>query len=142
MDGPCIAVFRQPKGASDGSNDPRPDVHPRLYGWPWCCAVAADVGVSGMTAPFWIGERLARLQRDYPTGDLQALACEYDVSVQAIRRAAERNGIKRDREMVRRGCSERGTTQLAAWRATVKAQPKPVRFERHPLEEVMTSWMR
>lgn len=90
----------------------------------------------------WAGEKLERLKREFPRGDVAALAKSFGITEKALRQAAGRAGIARDREMVLRSYAERGTAHLAAWRATVKAQPKPVRVERHPLEEVMTSWMR
>ena len=90
----------------------------------------------------WEGERLARLIREFPTCDVPTLAKAMGVTPKALRQAAGRAGIVRDRAVVLKGYAERGTAHLAAYRASLKDKPKaPVRFERHPLECVVGSWV-
>lgn len=89
----------------------------------------------------WAGERLERLKREFPTCHVPTLAKEMGVSPKALRRAADRHGIVLDRDVVLKGYAERGTANLAAYRASLKDKPKPVRYERHPLERVMTEWV-
>lgn len=98
-----------------------------------------------MTAPFWIGERLEKLRREYPTANLDDLAAEFGVSPIAMRRAAENRGFKRDKETTRASRSAvakaSAERRVSVMRAKAAARALERAVTAHPFQTVVRAWV-
>lgn len=98
-----------------------------------------------MTAPFWIGDRLEKLRREYPTANLEDLAAEFGVSPIAMRRAAENRGFKRDKETTRASRSAVAKASAEKRNEAIRAKAAARALERavaaHPIQTVVREWV-